>query len=107
MWVAPTSRSSASTASPARAASRTCWSGDYNISCCRERLQIEFSRVVQERADATGKELSSAEIWGLFEAEYLALTVPFAYRGHQLAASADAQDRERITLNVERDGRAR
>ena len=68
------------------------------------RLQIEFSRVVQERADATGKELSAAEIYGLFDAEYLAARTPIGYRSHQLAASADAQDRERIALTVERDG---
>src|SRR5207253_1183328 len=34
-------------------------------------LQIEFSRVVQEIADRTGKELSSADIWSLFEDTYL------------------------------------
>ena len=77
---------------------------DYHLVLPR-RLQIEFSRVVQERADATGKELSSSEIWGLFEAEYLAPTAPLTYRSHQLAASSEAQDREHITLNVERDGR--
>lgn len=35
------------------------------------RLQIEFSGVVQEIADRTGKELSSALIWETFQAEYL------------------------------------
>jgi 2-isopropylmalate synthase len=34
-------------------------------------LQIEFSKIVQEVADRTGKELSSADIWALFEATYL------------------------------------
>ena len=76
---------------------------DYHLVLPR-RLQIEFSRVVQERADATGKELSAAEIYGLFDAEYLAARTPIGYRSHQLAASADAQDRERIALTVERDG---
>lgn len=76
---------------------------DYHLVLPR-RLQIEFSRVVQERADATGKELSAAEIYGLFEAEYLSARSPIGYRSHQLAASADAQDRERIALTVERDG---
>src|SRR5436189_4653571 len=33
-------------------------------------LQIEFSRVVQEWTDRTGKEASSADIWGLFEDTY-------------------------------------
>jgi 2-isopropylmalate synthase len=35
-------------------------------------LQIEFSRVVQEVADRTGKELTSADIWSLFDETYLA-----------------------------------
>ncbi len=34
-------------------------------------LQIEFSKIVQEVADRTGKELTSADIWSLFEATYL------------------------------------
>jgi 2-isopropylmalate synthase len=34
-------------------------------------LQVEFSRIVQEVADRTGKELTSADIWALFEKTYL------------------------------------
>ncbi|MBV8778653.1 MAG: 2-isopropylmalate synthase [Alphaproteobacteria bacterium] len=34
-------------------------------------LQIEFSRVVQEVTDRTGKEMTSADIWGLFQQTYL------------------------------------
>ena len=34
-------------------------------------LQIEFSKRVQEVADRTGKELTSADIWSLFEETYL------------------------------------
>src|SRR5215472_9169333 len=34
-------------------------------------LQIEFSRVVQEVTDRTGKEMTSADIWGLFQDTYL------------------------------------
>ncbi len=34
-------------------------------------LQIEFSRVVQEVADRTGKELTSPDIWSLFNETYL------------------------------------
>jgi 2-isopropylmalate synthase len=35
-------------------------------------LQIEFSRIVQEVADRTGKELTGRDIWSLFESTYLA-----------------------------------
>jgi 2-isopropylmalate synthase len=34
-------------------------------------LQIEFSRIVQEVTDRTGKEMTSADIWALFEDTYL------------------------------------
>jgi len=34
-------------------------------------LQIEFSRVVQEVTDRTGKEMTSADIWSLFQETYL------------------------------------
>jgi hypothetical protein len=69
------------------------------------RLQIEFSQVVQAAADITGKELTSQELWDLFSSEYLAAAAPFVYRSHQLAASTDGADSERLTLQVERDGR--
>jgi 2-isopropylmalate synthase len=68
------------------------------------RLQIEFSRIVQQAADHTGKELAPAEIWTLFETEYLSAGGPLAYRSHQLAASGDGADRERITLHIEDEG---
>jgi 2-isopropylmalate synthase len=43
---------------------------DYGLDLPRG-LQIEFSKVVQEVADRTGKELTSADIWSLFEGTYL------------------------------------
>lgn len=39
------------------------------------RLQIEFSQVVQREMDASGKELSAADLWGLFQREYAVNTV--------------------------------
>src|ERR1019366_8712313 len=77
---------------------------DYQLVMPR-RLQIEFSQVVQARADITGKELTSQELWGLFNSEYLSLHTPYVYRSHQLAASTDGADTERLTLQVESDGR--
>jgi 2-isopropylmalate synthase len=73
---------------------------DYQLVMPR-RLQIEFSQVVQAAADITGKELTSQEIWDLFTKEYLAPRVPYLYRSHQLAASTDGADSERLTLQVE------
>jgi 2-isopropylmalate synthase len=69
------------------------------------RLQIEFSQVVQAAADITGKELTSQELWELFLREYLTPRTPYVYRSHQLAASTDGADSERLTLQVENEGR--
>ena len=77
---------------------------DYQLVMPR-RLQIEFSQVVQAAADITGKELTSQELWDLFVSEYLTSRAPFVYRSHQLAASTDGADTERLSLQVERDGR--
>ena len=77
---------------------------DYQLVMPR-RLQIEFSQVVQSAADITGKELSSKELWDLFSSEYLAPRAPFVYRSHQLAASTDGADTERLSLQVENTGR--
>jgi len=40
------------------------------------RLQIEFSRVVQSAADASGAEMTADAIWQIFEDEYLPATEP-------------------------------
>ncbi len=76
---------------------------DYHLVMPR-RLQIEFSQVVQAAADISGKELTSQELWSLFEREYLKPRRPFVYRSHQLAASTDGADSERIALQIERNG---
>ena len=77
---------------------------DYQLVMPR-RLQIEFSQVVQAAADITGKELTSKELWDLFTQEYLAPRPPIVYRSHQLAASTDGADTERLSLQIECDGR--
>jgi 2-isopropylmalate synthase len=69
------------------------------------RLQIEFSQVVQAAADITGKELTAQELWDLFNREYINPRMPYVYRSHQLAASTDGADSERLTLQIENAGR--
>ena len=48
---------------------------DHHLDLPR-RLQMEFSRVVQDRADASGREISSEELWRLFHDEYLERAEP-------------------------------
>ena len=69
------------------------------------RLQIEFSQAVQAAADTSGKELTSDELARLFTSEYLTEQQPYLYKSHQLAASSDGSDRERLTLQLTHEGR--
>ncbi len=48
---------------------------EYGLELPR-RLQIEFSQVVQSVMDATGKELTAQDLFGLFEREYGVRSIP-------------------------------
>ncbi|MGE0114548.1 MAG: 2-isopropylmalate synthase [Steroidobacteraceae bacterium] len=72
---------------------------DYDLALPR-RLQIEFSQVVQNVTDTTGKELGSAEIWTLFEREYLRQGGAYEYRSHQLITAQDGSDNERLAIKL-------
>jgi 2-isopropylmalate synthase len=54
---------------------------DYGIDMPR-LLQVEFSKVIQQIADETGKEIQPALIWETFRKEYLENTTPFGFEGH-------------------------
>jgi 2-isopropylmalate synthase len=43
------------------------------------RLQIEFSKTVQHITDATGREVTSDELWKIFSDEYLSLDKPLEF----------------------------
>ncbi len=64
------------------------------------RMQIEFSRVVQEIADGEGGEISPARIWSLFVATYLERTAPLRLVQHSLTSGAT----DRVEAVVELDG---
>ncbi|WP_298612821.1 2-isopropylmalate synthase [uncultured Thiothrix sp.] len=55
------------------------------------RLQIEFAAVVQQHMDASGQEMSSEDLWNIFNQHYLASTTPFAYQQHHLFEHGHAQ----------------
>jgi 2-isopropylmalate synthase len=73
---------------------------DYGLSLPR-RLQVEFSPIVQQATDDSGKEITSAEIWSLFEHEYLGVDGDdFAYHSHRLATAQDGSDAEMLEVAV-------
>jgi 2-isopropylmalate synthase len=55
---------------------------DYGFELPR-RLQIEFSRTIQQIADETGKEISSEAIWEAFERDYLFEPEPLRLLDHR------------------------
>ncbi len=48
---------------------------DYGLDLPRD-LQVEFSQIVQQVTDVSGKEISSQDIWSLFKKEYLERRTP-------------------------------
>ncbi|MGS2743070.1 2-isopropylmalate synthase [Halomonas sp. LS-001] len=54
------------------------------------RLSIEFSQVVQEVADRTGKEITSQMIYQAFADEYLEQQTPFRLVNHRLSSEPDS-----------------
>ena len=69
-------------------------------------LQVEFSKRVQEVADRTGKELTSADIWSLFEATYLGPD-GIALADYGILPEPGAPNRRRIVATVEIGGAER
>ena len=72
---------------------------DHHLDLPR-RMQIEFSRVVQEVADGEGGEVSAARIWQMFQATYLAPTAPLRLVSQSLTSG----DTDRVDAVVELDG---
>lgn len=66
------------------------------------RAQIEFSRVVQERTDAEGGELTADEIWGIFRSEYLDRETPLKL--NSVHTSSAAGEKDALDVNVYVDG---
>jgi 2-isopropylmalate synthase len=68
------------------------------------RLQIEFSRVVQARTDAEGGEVTPAQMWEAFAAEYLSAGA-VTLQAHRTSSVVDAKDA--VTAEVSVAGQAR
>jgi 2-isopropylmalate synthase len=66
------------------------------------RAQIEFSRVVQERTDTEGGEITPEEIWAVFRAEYLDRETPLKL--NSVHTSSAAGEKDQLTVGVYVDG---
>lgn len=66
------------------------------------RAQIEFSRVIQQRTDAEGGEITPEQIWSVFREEYLDREVPL--RLNSVHTSSAAGEKDQLNVNVYVDG---
>ncbi|GLZ49315.1 2-isopropylmalate synthase [Actinomycetospora sp. NBRC 106375] len=67
------------------------------------RLQIEFSRRVQEQTDTEGGEVSAKEMYDIFTEEYLQRRVPLELVRSRVATHDDGKAELEATLRVEGD----
>jgi len=66
------------------------------------RAQIEFSRVIQERTDTEGGEMTPDEIWSVFKAEYLDRESPLKL--NSVHTSSAAGEKDTLFVNAYVDG---
>ena len=57
------------------------------------RMQIEFTRSIQEITEDTGKEITGRQIYNEFASEYLDLDSPYLLHGYEAAQNAGGDDR--------------
>ncbi|UGQ09858.1 2-isopropylmalate synthase [Yinghuangia sp. ASG 101] len=69
------------------------------------RLQIEFSRIIQGKTDSEGGEVTPAQIWAVFQDEYLPTPdAPWgrlALRAHQTSSADDDKDALSVEMTVD------
>ena len=64
------------------------------------RLQIEFSRVVQQLADSSGREIAASDIHALFQREYLEQDQPYRYLSHRMTENTEAAEPVQIEVSA-------
>ncbi|HVH22142.1 MAG TPA: 2-isopropylmalate synthase [Pseudonocardia sp.] len=67
------------------------------------RLQIEFSRVIQEHTDIEGGEVSPKEMRDIFETEFLERATPLKLIRHRLTSDGEGTDEIVATVRVENE----
>ncbi|MBA0049902.1 2-isopropylmalate synthase [Streptomyces sp. AJS327] len=78
--------------------------GEHHLDLPR-RMQVEFSRIIQERTDGEGGEVTPAEIWEIFQDEYLPTPDKswgrIALQGAQSSTTTDGRDQLTIEATVD------
>ncbi|AIL32033.1 2-isopropylmalate synthase [Basilea psittacipulmonis] len=69
------------------------------------RLQIEFSRIIQQLSDASGVEISADKIYDSFKTEYLDRKAPWKLVKHQIISNHDDSDTVTIHAVLDNDGK--
>ena len=77
---------------------------DHHVRLPR-KAEIEFSGIVQNEADKTGKEITSQRIWELAEEHYINPMGPFALVSYASGRASRSSEAERITATLLCDGR--
>ncbi|MFT4187905.1 MAG: 2-isopropylmalate synthase [Aeromicrobium sp.] len=70
------------------------------------RLQIEFSRVVQQMSEGEAGEIDADAIWEAFRAEYLESEEPYQLNAFSSTTSADGHDQQIVDLVVRGEARS-
>ena len=72
---------------------------EYGLQLPR-RLQIEFSRVVQQLADSSGREIAAGDIHALFAREYLEQEAPYRYLSHRMSENTAAGEPVQVEVSA-------
>ncbi len=79
---------------------------DYGIDMPR-LLQVEFSKIIQQIADDTGKEIGPTLIWDTFRKEYLGRTSPVEFIEHTTVPNPKHHDERLLDASVKFNGFAK
>ncbi|MCC2959702.1 2-isopropylmalate synthase [Massilia sp. IC2-278] len=75
---------------------------EYGLQLPR-RLQIEFSRVVQQLADSSGREIAAGDIHALFGREYLEQRTPWRYVSHRMTEDSTGEQPVQIEVTAQQE----
>ena len=75
---------------------------EYGLQLPR-RLQIEFSRVVQQLADSSGREIAAGDIHALFGREYLEQQTPWRYVSHRMTEDSTGEQPVQIEVTAQQE----